>query len=198
MHARRKPRLTYANVVATIALFLALGGSSYAALRISSKQIRNNSVRSVDIKNRTIKKKDLQKGLVGTLNAGTIEAARASGPANIKGGENVPYTRIATLSGIPTGHYVIFAKTNIAHYQSAGEAYCRLIAGDETDRAAHGTRQNGNPPETFNLEMVHSFNATGAAVIECKTTTSFWTASDSSLLALRLDSVNSSPVAARR
>jgi hypothetical protein len=193
--SRIKPRLSYANVVATLALFLALGGSSYAALKIGSKQIRNNSIKSVDIKNRTIKKKDLQKGVVGTLNAGVVEAARPSGPTDVNGGEHVPYTRVATLSGLAPGHYVIFAKTNVSHYLSAGEAYCRLIAGDETDRAAHGTRPKGNPPETFNLEMVHTFNATGAAVLECKTTTSSWTASDSSLLALRVDTVNSTPVA---
>ena len=32
-----RPRLTYANVVATLALFVALGGSSYAALKISGR-----------------------------------------------------------------------------------------------------------------------------------------------------------------
>lgn len=39
-----RPRLSYANVVATLALFVALGGSSYAAVEISGSQIRDRSV----------------------------------------------------------------------------------------------------------------------------------------------------------
>jgi hypothetical protein len=37
-----------AMIVALLALFVALGGSSYAALRIGSPQIRNDSVLSAD------------------------------------------------------------------------------------------------------------------------------------------------------
>jgi hypothetical protein len=32
----RRPRLSYANVVASLALFVALGGSSYAAIQLSN------------------------------------------------------------------------------------------------------------------------------------------------------------------
>jgi hypothetical protein len=32
MSSRLRPRLTYANVTATVALFVALGGTSYAGL----------------------------------------------------------------------------------------------------------------------------------------------------------------------
>jgi hypothetical protein len=34
MWARVRPRLTYANVIASLALFIALGGGSYAALQV--------------------------------------------------------------------------------------------------------------------------------------------------------------------
>lgn len=69
-----RQRLTYANVTATLALFIALGGTSYAALTlpkdsVGSKQIRTravgaselrtNAVTSRSIKNRTIKTGDL-------------------------------------------------------------------------------------------------------------------------------------------
>ena len=48
------PRLSYANVVATLALFIALGGSSYAALKlprnsVGSAQIRSGAVHSSDV-----------------------------------------------------------------------------------------------------------------------------------------------------
>lgn len=37
-------RLIYANVVATLALFLALGGSSYAALTITGKNVPKDAL----------------------------------------------------------------------------------------------------------------------------------------------------------
>jgi hypothetical protein len=61
-----RQRLSYANVMATIAVFIALGGSSYAALRIDSGDIANNSVRSVDVRNRTLSDRDVKRnGLTG-------------------------------------------------------------------------------------------------------------------------------------
>jgi hypothetical protein len=52
--------ISYANVVATLALFIAVGGSSYAALRIGSREIRDNSVRSVDVRNNAITRRDVR------------------------------------------------------------------------------------------------------------------------------------------
>lgn len=66
-------RPSHATVVAYLALFLALGGSSYAVTRIGSKQIvnnsvagkdvRNNSLTSADVKNRSLLAKDFKAGL---------------------------------------------------------------------------------------------------------------------------------------
>jgi hypothetical protein len=54
------PKLTYANVVSTLALFLALGGASYAAVKVGSKQIRNNSVRTIDVRNNDLRSRDIR------------------------------------------------------------------------------------------------------------------------------------------
>lgn len=63
---RLRQRFTYANVMATIAVFIALGGSSYAALQIDSGDIANNSVRGVDVRNRTLSDRDVKRnGLTG-------------------------------------------------------------------------------------------------------------------------------------
>jgi hypothetical protein len=53
-------RLSYANVVSTLALFLALGGVSYAAVRlpansVGTRQLKRNAVTGVKIKNRAVK-----------------------------------------------------------------------------------------------------------------------------------------------
>lgn len=55
MLSRFSSRLSYANVIATLALFLALGGSSYAALNlpkasVGPKQLKKNSVTSPKVK----------------------------------------------------------------------------------------------------------------------------------------------------
>jgi hypothetical protein len=47
-------RLTYSNVMATIAVFIALGGSSYAVTRISGSQLKNSSVAGKKLKRNTL------------------------------------------------------------------------------------------------------------------------------------------------
>jgi len=49
---RRK--LTYANVMSTLAVFIALGGSSYAVARISGSQLRDSSVSYKKLKRNTL------------------------------------------------------------------------------------------------------------------------------------------------
>src|SRR3954467_15019116 len=69
MMRRIGPHLTFANVTSSIALFVALGGTSFAVVSgsIGSSQIANNSVRSADIHNRTITSRDVKRnGLGGT------------------------------------------------------------------------------------------------------------------------------------
>ena len=64
--AALRGRLTYANVTASLALFVALGGTSYAAITlprnsVGPKQIRTNAVRSAEIRDRTIKLADISR-----------------------------------------------------------------------------------------------------------------------------------------
>jgi hypothetical protein len=47
-------RLSYANVMATVAVFIALGGSSYAALTITGADVRNGSLSYRDLKKNTL------------------------------------------------------------------------------------------------------------------------------------------------
>jgi hypothetical protein len=54
MLARLRARLTYANVMATLAVFLVLGGGAYAAL-----ELPRNVVKSRNIKNGQVKRQDL-------------------------------------------------------------------------------------------------------------------------------------------
>lgn len=80
---------TYANVASTLALVVALGGVSYAAVAIpknsvGSKQIINSSVKSADIKNGSLKGADFK---AGQLPAGAQGPAGPAGPAGAAGAQ---------------------------------------------------------------------------------------------------------------
>ena len=62
---QNKPRLTYANIVSTLALFLALGGgAAYAASTVSSGDLAPGAVRTSDIFKRAITSGKLAVGAV--------------------------------------------------------------------------------------------------------------------------------------
>ena len=63
------PRLTYSNVVATLAIFIALGGISYAATNLAknsvgTKQIKKNAVTAKKIKKNAVTSKKIKKNAV--------------------------------------------------------------------------------------------------------------------------------------
>jgi hypothetical protein len=85
MLARIRSSLTYANVIATLALFLALGGGAYAAFKlpnnsVTSRQIKNNAVTSPKVKNRSLLAQDFK---AGQLPAGP------RGPQGVQGVQGV-------------------------------------------------------------------------------------------------------------
>jgi hypothetical protein len=47
-------RLTYSNVMATLAVFIALGGSSYAALTITGRDVKDRSLTQRDLRRNTL------------------------------------------------------------------------------------------------------------------------------------------------
>ena len=60
MHHRFRRRLTYSNVISTLALFIALGGSSYAALRIDGSSIERRSIPASKLKRNSITGKEVR------------------------------------------------------------------------------------------------------------------------------------------
>jgi hypothetical protein len=62
MLTKLRASLTYANVMATVAIFVALGGTSYAVASgsIDSRELKNNGVRSKDIRNNDLRSKDIR------------------------------------------------------------------------------------------------------------------------------------------
>jgi hypothetical protein len=68
--------LSYANVAATTALFVALGGGAYAAGLVGPDDIRENAVRSVHVKRNTLTKSDIREATLAKVpNADKIDGA---------------------------------------------------------------------------------------------------------------------------
>lgn len=85
-----RQRLTYANVMATIAVFIALGGASYAAIRlpknsVGPKQIRKNAITTAKIKDGAVTGAKVQTASLGKVpsavmadNADSLQGSPAS------------------------------------------------------------------------------------------------------------------------
>lgn len=85
MRRIRRPRLTYANVVASLALFVALGGTGYAAVQLApnsvgTRQLKRGAVTAAKINART---RRALRGRAGP--AGLSGPAGARGPAGANG-----------------------------------------------------------------------------------------------------------------
>jgi len=87
MHMRiRRP--APATAIACLALFVALGGSSYAALRVDSAEIVDNTVRSGDIRNNSVSSRDVRDG---SLRAGDFASDQLpAGPQGPRGSQGLP------------------------------------------------------------------------------------------------------------
>jgi hypothetical protein len=90
--SRRRP--TLAHLLAGLALFIALGSTATAASLITGRQIKDGTIASADVRDRSLKAKDFAKG---QLPAG---AAGATGPAGTAG---APGPRGATGATGPKG-----------------------------------------------------------------------------------------------
>ncbi|MBS1885662.1 MAG: hypothetical protein JSU06_00570 [Actinobacteria bacterium] len=78
MRDRIRARLTYANVTATLALFVALGGVSYAATKISGHQIKAHSLTARNYKANSVTGKAVKEKTLGIVPRAQ-EAARLDG-----------------------------------------------------------------------------------------------------------------------
>jgi hypothetical protein len=75
MLRKLRSRLTYANVVATLALFVALGGTAYAVNTVGSSDIIDGQVKSVDIGNGEVNSADVKDQSLTTFDVSTFLGA---------------------------------------------------------------------------------------------------------------------------
>ena len=85
-----RTRLTFANVVSVIALFVALGGSSYAAIKVTGKNVTDSSLTGKDVRNSSLRGVDVKNGSLLTADFGPGQLpAGAQGPQGPKGDQGI-------------------------------------------------------------------------------------------------------------
>ena len=98
MTSALKRGLTFANVVAMLALTVSLSGGVYAAAKISGEDIKNRSITGADIKANAIRSKHVKNGSLKDADL-QESAASTAGPAAGTSEELVTSLRVAATSG---------------------------------------------------------------------------------------------------
>jgi hypothetical protein len=129
-----RKRLTYANVVATLALFLAIGGVSYAAIKLPK-----NSVGTKQLKNGAVTGKKLAPAAVKSL--GTPGPQGPIGPAGATGPQGSP--------GEP-GSALGYAK--VGYNAELDSANSKGVLAVVPACQPHETNGCGAPPESVDFE----------------------------------------------
>jgi hypothetical protein len=190
-----RARLTYANVVATLALVLALaGGTAFAASQVLPK----NSVGPRQIKKGAVTPVKLSKSAKATLTGprGVTGAQGAKGDTGAKGerggvgpvGPSTVYAGfydggisfendawpatavIVTLPELPAGAYAIQAKMVATSNSTEDDlTECILDAEGDTDTENDylGEGKGDTSFAPFSLQVVHTFTAPGEVTIKC-------------------------------
>jgi hypothetical protein len=97
----RRPRLSYANVTATLALVLAIGGTSYAAVQLNGKSLKNRTVAGKKLKKNTVTGTEVNESKLGKV----PRAARADSAATADAATNATTADNATKLGGQTAAF---------------------------------------------------------------------------------------------
>jgi hypothetical protein len=127
-----RPRLTYANVTASLALFLALGGGAYAAVTlpansVGSRQLRTGAVQRAKIKNNAV---NGTKVLDSSLTGADIAESTLGKVPSAAAADNTAHAAAATNAN----HAGASAALDSAVYRTVGAQ-----AAPQTDMGATAT-----------------------------------------------------------
>ena len=186
--------LTYANVAATLALFLALGGAAYAATQlpknsVGTKQLKKGAVTAAKI---NVKTRNALRGAAGpagpqgkTGKTGKTGAKGATGPQGKTGNTGADgtgpafetFTSGKTFAATPTaivatnlgaGAYVVNANVALETTKPGGVVTCTLNVGGVISEAV-GSVVN-LAPVTLPLSLTRTLGAAGTATVTCSST----------------------------
>jgi hypothetical protein len=198
----RRPHIrtsSVATIAAATALVVASGGTSaYAAHLITSKQIKNNTIKSIDVRDGTLTAADIAPGTIPAPYAGTSAFSTYHDAAvNIQSQVSGQDPTVLSLN-LPAGSYVISGTTwlenNSASYTVITR--CTLAAGGDTDLKRPTLEQvaTGNATSAaLALQVVHTFSSPGAATMRCYAFGVPVDAKDTKITATKVDHLTNTP-----
>lgn len=156
-----REKLSYANVVSTMCLFLLLGGAAFAAAKlpknsVGTKQLKNNSVTTAKIKNGAVTGAKVQ---VSTL--GTVPSAASAGSATHAADSDA-------LGGQPAAAYAKPDLVRSATIGEKGEFLASRSSGISASQFLHTGEgiycfRKLNPPPTTAVASVSTLAEQGAS-----------------------------------
>jgi hypothetical protein len=173
MPRRFRPRLSYANVASTLALVLALGGVSYAAVKINGKSLKDRTVGAVKIKKNSLTGKEvneakLAKVPLAALADNATNATNATNAATL-GGQAPSAFKLSCPQGLTLAIGQCFetslrtADTWSGANKTCGSVGRRLPTIAELESARQNNVTVGVPPN--NYEMSGSINYDAAETV---------------------------------
>ena len=167
MIRRPRPRLTYANVVATLALFVALGGSSYAAVvlprnSVGAALIRAKAVGGSELASRSVTSRVINNGSVGIDDISTRAKAMLRGRQGPAGPTGAPGPSGVTFSGaIDTNSIIKRGSASFANRVAGTNEYVVTFPRNVDDCVATATLatvEGGSPvvPPAGRLTVAHT------------------------------------------
>lgn len=157
-----RERLSYSNVMATVAVFLAIGGGAYAAAKlpknsVTSKQIVNKSVKGKDLAGKSVKAAKIKSNAVNgskveddSLTGADIDESTLEG-VNAERVGGVQVKQMSYKAGPSTGPQQLFSLGGLtvsASCPSAGTDYVLLTATTDTDNSIISLPNQLNPTGT--------------------------------------------------
>jgi hypothetical protein len=132
---RIRKRLTYANVMSSIAVFLVLGGASaYAAKKIGSHDLRGGAVTTAKIKRNAVTRSKIKAKAISTAkiaNAAVTNARLADGSVSLEklapgfiapAAEKLSHAANVSLGGVVLAGSLGISQANVTHPESG--FYC--------------------------------------------------------------------------
>lgn len=202
---------TAATVLIKNSSQIATGAVNTGDVRNSSLtgiDIKNKSIKGGDIADRTVTGSKVAANTIGadklapavrnTLQGQGLtaqEAVRKSGPENVAAGG----ASIARVTALQPGTYFVTAKTTITGVagdlglgellrpNKTASAECTLDIGGDVDKSRTVVASPGaETPGTVNMQMTRTIDTPTDAILTCSVTNVPWRASDSSIVALKL------------
>lgn len=161
----RRPRITYANVMSTIAVFLALGGTSYAVARnsIGERELKDSAVTSRKVRDGALQTQDLAPGVLTKGARGPRGPEGPPGPLLAAGGDLQgafpnPTIRRGAVSADELGNPYVFRAHKVATQDTPTANSALVLLGGE-DFDPHNDFDPATSRYTIPVDGYYEFSA---------------------------------------